>query len=676
MASLSKDVEVANPTAEGTANVGAGAPSSAANRPTGAHLRQDALSLEIPVKVHGSRVTEVVRGVTPKTEPFEEQSTTMIIFPQGGVIRMSTSVATGQMLVLTNLKTKQDAICRVVKVRTFTNMQGYVEVEFTHPQPTYWGVQFPTAKPAAPATKPQAAAPEGQGTLLAPHEELKSNLPSDVSWAPAKTVAPPAPVAAKPPVAPSVPAAAVPPPAAPKPHVPAAKPESTFAGIETQMEVQPAASATANVRPLPPLDPRESHEVAKPVIKMPPPPPAAPVASSVPLAPAALAANASEPAPVGFPSLSMTELLGESDAAHATIAIEEKPAPAPKSQPVAPQVNEASVAAAAASNAFATAVDDVAAPASAASEAFGSRFDSGAKAAARESSKGSPNFLTIAAVVALVVVLGGGALYLRSQRANANSGSASAAPALITSAPSSSARPVQATSLEPSQPVQPAVESSKAASSNLVVAPHGNNIANPATNAPAPRPSAAPTSAAVAAPAKPSPSPAPAQPAPQPSGVTGNMVAESANSHPVTAQRSSGDDVEAPSVDAAPPADNSGDALPSVLASNDGPAAPEVKPVEPSAPARVGGNVLAPRILSSSQPIYPTIAKQAHIQGDVVIKTTIDQRGNVTHMEVVSGPAMLRGAAMEALKRWKYAPSMLNGEPISVEMLVTLKFRM
>jgi hypothetical protein len=118
-------------------------------------LRADALSLEVPVKVHGSRVTEVARGAAPHTEPFEEETGTMIVFPHGGVLRMSTAVTASQMLVVTNLKTRQDAICRVVKVRTFSNMQGYVEVEFTHQQPGYWGVHFPSEGPAqASASEP------------------------------------------------------------------------------------------------------------------------------------------------------------------------------------------------------------------------------------------------------------------------------------------------------------------------------------------------------------------------------------------------------------------------------------------------------------------------------------------------------------------------------------------
>ncbi len=73
-------------------------------------------------------------------------------------------------------------------------------------------------------------------------------------------------------------------------------------------------------------------------------------------------------------------------------------------------------------------------------------------------------------------------------------------------------------------------------------------------------------------------------------------------------------------------------------------------------------------------PEYPLVAKQAGIQGDVVVKTTIDQKGNVVDMQIVSGPAMLRGPALAALRRWRYEPSTLNGQPISVQMLVTIKF--
>ena len=136
---LSKEtLEAASPAAKASAPASVAPPKS----PDLNRLRADAVSLDVPVRVHGSRVTEVVRGVTPHTEPFEEETSTMIVFPQGGVVRMNTAVNVGQMLVLTNQKTKQDAICRVVKVRANSNTQSYVEVEFTHRQAGYWGVHF------------------------------------------------------------------------------------------------------------------------------------------------------------------------------------------------------------------------------------------------------------------------------------------------------------------------------------------------------------------------------------------------------------------------------------------------------------------------------------------------------------------------------------------------------
>ncbi len=130
-------------------------------KPDSGHLRSDAVSLDVPVKVHGSRVVEVIRGTTPHTEPFEEQTSTMIVFPLGGVLKMATQVSVGQAIVLTNLKTHQDAICRVIKTRTNPNLHSYVEVEFSHPQPGYWGVRFPSdgPEPSQKAAAPAASVP-------------------------------------------------------------------------------------------------------------------------------------------------------------------------------------------------------------------------------------------------------------------------------------------------------------------------------------------------------------------------------------------------------------------------------------------------------------------------------------------------------------------------------------
>ncbi len=139
--------------------------SSKPSQSPASQLHSDAVSLEVPLKVHGSKVTETVRGVPPQTEPFEEETSSMIVFPHGGVLRMSTAVSAGQMLVLTNLKSRQDAICRVVKVRSYSNSSSYVEVEFTHRQPGFWGVYFESdaIADATSAVKP-AEVSEQEGT--------------------------------------------------------------------------------------------------------------------------------------------------------------------------------------------------------------------------------------------------------------------------------------------------------------------------------------------------------------------------------------------------------------------------------------------------------------------------------------------------------------------------------
>lgn len=96
----------------------------------------------------------------------------------------------------------------------------------------------------------------------------------------------------------------------------------------------------------------------------------------------------------------------------------------------------------------------------------------------------------------------------------------------------------------------------------------------------------------------------------------------------------------------------------------------------PKAPVRVGGRVMAPRAISAPDPQYPSLAKQARIFGDVVIDAVIDVKGNVVEMQVLSGHPLLVPAALDALRKWKYQPTILNDEPVPVQLLVTIKFRL
>lgn len=106
------------------------------------------------------------------------------------------------------------------------------------------------------------------------------------------------------------------------------------------------------------------------------------------------------------------------------------------------------------------------------------------------------------------------------------------------------------------------------------------------------------------------------------------------------------------------------------------PAPLPAKPVAHQGPYRVGGRVQAPKLIQEVDPVYPPLAKQARIQGQVVIDSVIDTEGHVTQMKVVSGSPLLVRAAEQALGQWRYQPTLLNGQPVAVDMLVTLHFQL
>jgi protein TonB len=94
----------------------------------------------------------------------------------------------------------------------------------------------------------------------------------------------------------------------------------------------------------------------------------------------------------------------------------------------------------------------------------------------------------------------------------------------------------------------------------------------------------------------------------------------------------------------------------------------------PKSPIRVGGKIESPRLIFGPEPVFPVLARQARIAGAVVIDAVIDTQGNVAEMRTVSGHPLLALAAMEALRRWKYEPTILGGEAIPVRLLVTITF--
>jgi periplasmic protein TonB len=74
------------------------------------------------------------------------------------------------------------------------------------------------------------------------------------------------------------------------------------------------------------------------------------------------------------------------------------------------------------------------------------------------------------------------------------------------------------------------------------------------------------------------------------------------------------------------------------------------------------------------EPRYPTVAREAHIQGIVVLTALIDKDGMIQNLQVVTGHPMLAPAAIEAVKQWRYKPFLLNGQAVGVETTVTVTF--
>ena len=101
-------------------------------------------------------------------------------------------------------------------------------------------------------------------------------------------------------------------------------------------------------------------------------------------------------------------------------------------------------------------------------------------------------------------------------------------------------------------------------------------------------------------------------------------------------------------------------------------------PPKPTAPQRVkqGGNVTAALILQQTRPLYPALARQARIQGNVVLHAIIDKEGKVAQLEVISGHPLLVQSALDAVKQWRYKPTQLNGDPVEVDTTITVTFTM
>ncbi len=114
----------------------------------------------------------------------------------------------------------------------------------------------------------------------------------------------------------------------------------------------------------------------------------------------------------------------------------------------------------------------------------------------------------------------------------------------------------------------------------------------------------------------------------------------------------------------------------SILRNHPPPKPPEPVRKKPAAPRqiRIGSAPQAAKLLRKVAPTYPRMAVQARVQGTVKIEAIIGTDGRIRNLQLIDGPVLLVNAAMDAVKQWRYRPTLLNGEPVEVVTQIFVHF--
>lgn len=100
---------------------------------------------------------------------------------------------------------------------------------------------------------------------------------------------------------------------------------------------------------------------------------------------------------------------------------------------------------------------------------------------------------------------------------------------------------------------------------------------------------------------------------------------------------------------------------------------PKLQPVGPQR-VRISQGVTKGLLIHRVEPPYPTLARSARVQGEVVLSAVIDTNGQIKNLQLISGHPMLVPAALSAVREWRYKPYLLNGQPVEVETTITVIF--
>jgi TonB family protein len=776
-------------------------------------FKQQPVALEVAVSVNGARTIEG----SDKREPFSETTKTVLVFGNGAVIRLTSSVAPGQLLFLTNEKTKKEVVCQVVKSKNYRNVSGYVELEFTESVVGFWGMRFPgdrigvgpqpvtpapvAARPPAvsgspvPPRPPASRVEESAGNIASSVVPVKPAIPVPVVRDPqpklseAKFVVHQAPITQVPappkleaplgmqPVAPVVPVSPV-----------IAMPQAPTAPL-TELPIKsivptPPVAVVPSVRPIPELtvDPAPAQPITPAAVTfdfprasevqasiLEPPRSAAssspstmvassfsPVPEIKPGAPAVMpppvasdpetealkqhtarlqeqlssllfaepaATPPAKPAEV-TPAVPIVEKKEILEAAAQLLEIAQAPEPAPVLEKTAePVVTPAALSptsldeeelkipawleplarnAAAPSSTQELILREKArrsadqakaeeAPAEATTVVEESQTPevrlplfvselpieedgSSDRSATGRSGKG----LLFAAIAAGILILAAsGWWFMNQQSRGIHTAAASKVQGPAVSAPAESLQSQSQGKTAPQTdlPAQTNSTEQRISSAQADAVTQSNPVTNPVSIVPAGASTASERNSQ----------------SPSKSANGGTLVTASGSAQPaltqvkkpilgdihlatpiVTQKRSAQNNAE----------DDAGIALSddqpesNTEALNTGLVGGNSQPAAPPAPVAVGGDVKQAKLLTSVPPVYPAMAKNQHVSGNVLIDALIDANGRVTTMKIVSGPALLHQAAMDALKQWKYQPATLDGKATAMHLTVTIQFRL
>ncbi len=717
MTPASKDNEVLTAIDERSASVSA----PTATRAEETASRPQPVALEVPVTVNGARTVEG----SDKREPFSETTKTVLVFGNGAVIRLGSPVSPGQLLFLTNEKTKKEVVCQVVKSKNYRNVSGYVELEFTESVVGFWGMRFPADRiapqpaPAAPTVRPPAKVNSIASVPAAPKvlSPAISEVPKAPEFSPAQIRAelkPALSVVAKPVVTSvqSSPGSVAP--VAKDREIPVssgspitASLASSVASLLGDVDAQPilpsksAAPVPSGNKPVPASDAGlnsteelklQTARLQEQLSSM--------LFSEGPVAKHSSPASILEDNSVSGAAAKVFEM-ASSEPGNARSATASKPAlpqikssfeteevkipswleplarnaaiPAPTAEPVEQEkarpstdisVHEEITAVplplAEVENAPAPELPNFGGMPAIEEEVLSQQHPSG----------GSGRGIWIGAIAAGVLAVAGGAWYLMhptsavqgtstpsSSAPSAQSNAALTEPASVQPAPQNSVATPEPSSRSNEIPVSRKPDSSARESKPQVISPSGpitrDNTRGSGTTIPA---------AATERISRSAPEPAPKKPA------LGEVHLASPKMNRSAAPADEGE--------AAPTLAN-GAVVPNVGGLDTGLAETGGKqPAAPEAALPIGGDVQSARLISHVAPLYPILAKNQHVSGDVVIDALIDVNGRVTTMKVISGPTLLHQAAKDALRQWRYQAASLDGKAVAMHLTVTLQFRL